>query len=130
MTDTYEISNEIEQLTEEFKEKVDDLICRLPLVRAEDMGLDYRCGSAFVSEDAIYIKTYSKGTWDYYAGFEYVDSEQVRSVGSFTEYRREYEDEWIEDDDGKTKSFPSGRIDAAISRGLDLLDDETKEILG
>jgi hypothetical protein len=55
-------------------------------VGSEELGLDRRCGSAWVNDD--YIVTDAGSRFDYYAGFEYVDAEDIRSVGEYKFYSR------------------------------------------
>jgi hypothetical protein len=55
-------------------------------VRAEELGLDRRAGRAWVNDK--YIVTDAGSRFDYYAGFEYVDADDVRKVGEYTFYSR------------------------------------------
>jgi len=55
-------------------------------VRAEELGLDRRAGSAWVNDD--YIVTGAGSSFDYYAGFQYVDADDIRVVGGYKFYSR------------------------------------------
>ena len=55
-------------------------------VGAEELGLDRRCGSAWVNDD--YIVTDAGSRFGYYAGFEYVHADDIRVVGEYKFYSR------------------------------------------
>jgi hypothetical protein len=55
-------------------------------VSADKLGLDERCGTLWVCDEAVVCDSYNKGRLEYYGGFEYVDKEQVKAVGSYTIY--------------------------------------------
>ena len=52
--------------------------------KAEDAGLDCRCGMIYLVED--FLATRDRRLLDYYGGFEYVDPEYIQQVGSWTLY--------------------------------------------
>lgn len=52
--------------------------------KAEDAGLDPRCGMIYLGED--FLATRNRRSLDYYGGFEYVDSEYIQQVGGWTLY--------------------------------------------
>lgn len=52
--------------------------------KAEDAGLDRRCGMIYLGED--FLATRDRRLLDYYGGFEYVDSECIQQVGGWTLY--------------------------------------------
>lgn len=57
-------------------------------VYAEELGLDRRCGSVWVSDDCIVARN-NKRNLEYYGGFEYVDPDFVLTVGDFRFYYSE-----------------------------------------
>lgn len=52
--------------------------------KAEDAGLDRRCGMIYLGED--FLATRDRRLLDYYGGFEYVNSECIQQVGGWTLY--------------------------------------------
>lgn len=52
--------------------------------KAEDAGLDRRCGMIYLGED--FLATRDRRLLDYYGGFEYVDPECIQQVGGWTLY--------------------------------------------
>lgn len=118
MTDrneTYEIESDIDSLVDTFQQQLDELIMNLPEARAEQLGLDSRCGSAHVAENSIFVrKGNTNRMFQYYGGFEYVDAEFVTHCGDWVRYSREYDEEQFEDDDGNYVTEPNGRIDRCI----------------
>ena len=52
--------------------------------KAEDVGLDPRCGMIYLGED--FLATRNRRSLDYYGGFEYVDPEYIQQVGGWTLY--------------------------------------------
>lgn len=58
-------------------------------VPASQIGLDERCGSAWVVDDGIVILRRYRTRFDYYGGFEYVSSEYVSVIGDYVFYSRE-----------------------------------------
>jgi hypothetical protein len=55
-------------------------------VRAKALGLDERCGTVWVCDEAVVCAAYNNGSLRYYGGFEYVDKEYVTQVGSYVIY--------------------------------------------
>lgn len=53
-------------------------------VSADELGLDPRSGSAWVDEDHIVAPV--RNGFDYYAGFEYVDRDDVQVIGDYKFY--------------------------------------------
>ena len=54
-------------------------------VTANELGLDMRCGRAYVSEnmDCIIVDGDAR-SFNYYGGFEYIEDEDKRSLGDYT----------------------------------------------
>ena len=77
-TDTLEMIDEIQYAVERH-------VQGLRRVTANELGLDMRCGRAYVSEsmDCIVVDGDARG-FNYYGGFEYIDSEDKRSLGDYT----------------------------------------------
>jgi hypothetical protein len=57
-------------------------------VSAVDLGLDVRCGRAYVGEnnDCIVVDSGNARSYDYYGGFEYIADEDKRVVGDYVVY--------------------------------------------
>jgi hypothetical protein len=66
---------------------VDHQVRTMRQVTAEQLGLDPRCGSAWVDKD--YIVCYLRNSFDYYGGFEYVDKGCISVLGEYKFYSRE-----------------------------------------
>ena len=77
-TDTLEMIDEIQYMVERH-------VQGLRRVSAVELGLDMRCGRAYVSEnmDAIIVDGDAR-SFNYYGGFEYIDSEDKRTLGDYT----------------------------------------------
>jgi hypothetical protein len=77
-TDTLEMIDEIQYIVERH-------VQGLRRVSAVELGLDMRCGRAYVSEnmDAIIVDGDAR-SFNYYGGFEYIDSEDIRKLGDYT----------------------------------------------
>lgn len=71
-------SNAIEALLEG-KEKV----------KADALGLDFRCGTLWVGDD--WICTTDRRGLDYYGGFEYIEKDYITSIGRYTIYSAEHQ---------------------------------------
>ena len=80
-TDTLEMLDEIQYAVERH-------VQGLRRVTAYDLGLDQRCGRAYVGEnnDCIIIDDANARSFNYYGGFEYVDDEDVRKLGDYVIY--------------------------------------------
>jgi hypothetical protein len=80
-TDTLEMIDEIQY-------QVERHIQGLRRVSAVELGLDVRCGSAYVGEntDCIVVDSGNERSYNYYGGFEYIDSEDVRKIGDYVIY--------------------------------------------
>jgi len=79
-TDTLEMIDEIQYMVERH-------VQGLRRVTANDLGLDMRCGRAYVSEnnDAIIVEG-DGHSFDYYGGFEYIADEDKRYLGDYVFY--------------------------------------------
>lgn len=91
-TITVDENTEVGELTDHFAEVIDTyIICHCSAVNAADIGLDYRCGSAFIppSMDAVIVKDSHLRTYRYYGGFEYIDEEHVTKLGEYTIFSEE-----------------------------------------
>ncbi len=77
-TDTLEMIDEIQYAVERH-------VQGLRRVSANDLGLDMRCGRAYVGEnlDCI-IEDGDARSFNYYGGFEYIDDEDKRTLGDYT----------------------------------------------
>jgi len=77
-TDTLEMLDEIQYAVERH-------VQGLRRVTANELGLDIRCGRAYVGEnlDCIIVDGDAR-SFNYYGGFEYIDSEDIRKLGDYT----------------------------------------------
>lgn len=75
----YDLRNQINATVEKYLESFD-----AEQVSTERLGLDPRAGSVFVGPDFIVRK--GGGSFEYYAGFDYVDAEHKMSAGDYTIY--------------------------------------------
>jgi len=81
----WELEQKIEELVANFLEE-SDAVC----VRADKVGLDYRCGMVYVSIDEDFIAvSHNTNSIEYYGGFEYIDSEYITRLGHMTFYSGE-----------------------------------------
>lgn len=79
----------IDNLREEIESQVEDIIDFYTEVLPEDLGLDRRAAyRLFVNEDYIAVANRDRRTIDYYGGFEYVDPDNVFTLGNYTFYGR------------------------------------------
>jgi hypothetical protein len=76
--------DEVMELAEDFRQKV---LSTCPVVSADKVGLDARCGSLFIGDD--FVASVSPRTLNYYGGFEYIDPEHVLQIGPVTVYSNE-----------------------------------------
>jgi hypothetical protein len=73
-------------LLDEVEDQVERQVQGMRRVTATQLGLDVRCGSAYVDEDCIVVSESNERSYNYYGGFEYVDEMDVRKVGGYTVY--------------------------------------------
>jgi hypothetical protein len=80
-TDTLEMIDEIQY-------QVERHVAGLLAVSAVELGLDARCGRAYVGEnrDCIVVTDANARGFNYYGGFEYIDEEDVRKIGDYVIY--------------------------------------------
>jgi hypothetical protein len=71
---------------EEIDNLVEDVIQKMTKTSGSDCGLDERCGRLWISKDCIAIRSTSQKTFEYYGGLEYVDREEVVSLGDYVIY--------------------------------------------
>ena len=80
----------------ELEQKVEELVMRYLVesdavyVRADALGLDYRCGSAHISVNEDFIAVSATYSIEYYGGFEYIDSYYKTTIGNITFYSGEH----------------------------------------
>jgi hypothetical protein len=79
----YDIVSDAEERVREWLEENGERL------NASLVGLDYRCGSIWVTEDAVIVEERNRGSLEYYGGFEYVSKESTNRVGEFTIYYTE-----------------------------------------
>ena len=80
--------NSMQDLADEVQDLVERQVQGMRMVRGGDLGLDNRCGRAYVDEnmDCIVVDSANARGYNYYGGFEYIDSEDVRALGDYVIY--------------------------------------------
>jgi len=80
--------NNILDLVDEVQDLVERQVAGMRRVRANELGLDPRCGSAYVDDsmEAIVVDAGNARGFDYYGGFEYVDDADKRTLGDYVVY--------------------------------------------
>jgi hypothetical protein len=75
-------------LADEVQDMVERHVQGMRRVSAVELGLDMRCGRAYVDEDmqAIVVDAGNARSYDYYGGFEYIDDEDKRTLGDYVVY--------------------------------------------
>jgi hypothetical protein len=73
-------------LVDEIQDCVERQVQGMRRVSASDLGLDIRCGRAYVDEDCIVVSDANARSFNYYGGFEYINDEDVRKVGDYVIY--------------------------------------------
>jgi hypothetical protein len=78
----------IMDLADEVQDMVERQVMGMRRVSATELGLDQRCGFAYVDEDmeCIVVDDARARSFNYYGGFEYIDSEDNRQLGDYTIY--------------------------------------------
>ena len=74
----------IVNLIDEVRDMVDEHVQAMRREPASRLGLDDRCGSVWIDEDAIVA--YKGSRIDYYGGFEYVKGEDRVELGEYVFY--------------------------------------------
>ena len=82
-----EFSN-IMDLADEVQDMIERQVAGMKRVSASDLGLDNRCGFAYVDEDmeAIVVDDARARSFNYYGGFEYISDEDKRTLGDYVIY--------------------------------------------
>jgi hypothetical protein len=75
-------------LADEIQDMVERQVQGMRRVSATELGLDQRCGFAYVDEDmeTIVVDDSRARSFNYYGGFEYVADEDKRQLGDYTVY--------------------------------------------
>ena len=78
----------IMDLADEVQDMVERQVAGMRRVSASDLGLDNRCGFAYVDEDmeCIVVDNSRARSFNYYGGFEYIQEEDKRQLGDYTVY--------------------------------------------
>ena len=73
-------------LVDEVQDMVERQVQGMRRVNAKQLGLDIRCGSAYVDDNMEYIvvEGSNERSYNYYGGFEYIDDEDKRQLGDYT----------------------------------------------
>ena len=75
--------NSMMDLLDEVQDQVERQVQGMRRVTASELGLDQRCGRAYVDEDCIVVEGDGR-SFNYYGGFEYIDGEDIRKLGDYT----------------------------------------------
>ena len=80
--------NSVLDLADEVQDMVERHVQGMRRVSAVELGLDIRCGRAYVDEDmqAIVVDSGNARSYNYYGGFEYIDDEDKRTLGDYVIY--------------------------------------------
>lgn len=80
--------NSVLDLVDEVQDLVERQVQGMRRVSAVELGLDQRCGRAYVDDnmDCIVIDSGYARSFDYYGGFEYIDDEDKRTLGDYVVY--------------------------------------------
>lgn len=75
-------------LVDEVSYMVEQQVAGMRRVSATELGLDQRCGFAYVDEDmeCIVVDDSRARSFNYYGGFEYVADEDKRQLGDYVIY--------------------------------------------
>ena len=78
----------IMDLADEIQDMVERQVAGMRRVSARDLGLDMRCGHAYVDEamECIVVDDSRTRSFNYYGGFEYIDDSDKRQLGDYTIY--------------------------------------------
>ena len=82
-----EFSNMLD-LLDEVQDLMERQIQGMRVVNATELGLDIRCGRAYVDDNMEYIVVDSGNarSYNYHGGFEYIDDEDKRTLGDYVVY--------------------------------------------
>jgi hypothetical protein len=80
--------NNLLDLIDEVQDMVERQVAGMRRVSASELGLDMRCGRAYVDDNMEYIVVDSGNarSYNYYGGFEYIDDEDKRTLGDYVIY--------------------------------------------
>lgn len=73
-------------MIESVNETVKAYIRTMTEIKAEELGLDCRCGYLYVGVDCIAVPKHRDTPLQYYGGFEYVDKDYRTVVGNYVFY--------------------------------------------
>lgn len=77
---------ELFDLIDEVTELTDNFVATMGKVNPEQLGLDNRCGSLFITPDCIGTYKELDRALQYYGGFEYIDKEYRHEMGDYVFY--------------------------------------------
>ena len=80
--DLFDLIDDVTELTDTF-------VGKMGKVNPEQLGLDNRCGSLFITPDCIGTYKDRDRALQYYGGFEYVDKEFRHEMGDYVFYSHE-----------------------------------------
>jgi hypothetical protein len=76
-------------LIDNVTEITDNFVATMGKVNPEQLGLDHRCGSLFITPDCIGTYKDRDRALQYYGGFEYVGKEHRYEMGDYVFYSHE-----------------------------------------
>ena len=85
--------SDIQDLIQTIENEAINFFNGLEQVRANEVGLDSRCGRIMIGDD--FVATEDARALDYYGGFEYVDKEQTKIMGDYKVYFSEDENDRV-----------------------------------
>lgn len=78
------LNSQVNELVEQYIEE------NMTEYATNDMHIDRRAAPAlWANRDGIAIRSYNKGSFNYYAGAEYIDKEYVKEMGDYVFYSSE-----------------------------------------
>lgn len=89
MSDTNDSTMDFAGMLDRVSDTVREFTSSMESVTGDRVGLDRRVGTILISPDAIGVRTYNRGSLEYYGGFEYVSKEHRVTLGDFTFYMRD-----------------------------------------
>ena len=82
-------------LTQDINSLIQDYLDTIHNVYSDDIGLDARCGLCYVDldEEVIIVHDSNLRMFNYYGGFEYVDSSLISRLGDYTVFGCDFDSE-------------------------------------
>jgi len=78
--------NDTLEMIDEVSDMIERHVQGMRRVKADELGLDYRCGRAYVDSECIIVDDANVRSFDYYGGFEYIKGEDRVNLGNYVVY--------------------------------------------